>query len=31
VRCAFCGRRNTVRRVEGDLYFCSHCDKMFQR
>jgi hypothetical protein len=31
VRCQFCGRRNTVRRVDDKLYFCSHCDKMFQR
>lgn len=30
VRCPFCGRRNTVRRIEAGLCFCSHCDKMFQ-
>jgi len=30
VRCSFCGRRNTVRPIEGRLYFCSHCDRMFQ-
>lgn len=30
VRCPFCGRRNTVRRIDEKLCFCSHCDKMFQ-
>jgi ribosomal protein L37AE/L43A len=30
VRCPFCGRRNTVRQMEDKLYFCSHCDQMFQ-
>lgn len=29
-RCPFCGRRNTVRRIDEKLCFCSHCDKMFQ-
>jgi ribosomal protein L37AE/L43A len=29
-RCPFCGRRNTVRRIEDRLYHCDHCQKMFQ-
>ncbi len=29
-KCAFCGRRITVRKVEDRLYHCSHCQQMFQ-
>lgn len=29
-RCRFCGRRNTVRRLEGRRYYCDHCQQMFQ-
>ncbi len=29
-QCPFCGRRNTVKRMEGQVYYCGHCEKMFQ-
>ena len=29
-KCPFCGRRKTVKNIEDDLYFCSHCQKMFR-
>ncbi len=29
-RCPFCGRRNTVRKMEGQVCYCDHCQKMFQ-
>lgn len=29
-KCPFCGRRITVKKVEDNLFDCSHCEKMFQ-
>jgi ribosomal protein L37AE/L43A len=29
-KCPFCGRRNTVTKIEDRLYDCSYCQKTFQ-
>lgn len=29
-RCRFCGRRNTVRRLDSRQLYCDHCQQMFQ-
>lgn len=28
-KCPICGRRSTVRRVEGGMYYCDHCHQAF--
>ncbi len=29
IKCPFCGRRNTVKKIEDKLYLCTYCQKMF--
>jgi ribosomal protein L37AE/L43A len=29
-KCPFCGRRNTVIKIEDRLYDCGYCQKTFQ-
>ena len=28
-KCLFCGRKKTVQKQEGDIYFCTYCLKLF--
>ncbi len=28
-KCPFCGRRNTVKKIEDKLFLCTFCQKMF--
>lgn len=30
-KCPFCGRRITVKPVDGNLFNCNYCEKMFEK